>query len=182
MQCSRWDELMSLRLDGLLSADQEQQLQAHLVDCQACREQWAALSWLSARLEAEPPAAPVSDLAARVTARLEQRELRRRRLYSGIGICIGSLGLWAAAAVVVLVLSAVLLEPSLYATLLDVGLSVLRSTLALLSVVGRALWAVVRAVVTRPSGLLLIGYGLLAVALATFWTRVVLRRWRVAPQ
>jgi predicted anti-sigma-YlaC factor YlaD len=182
MQCSKWDELMSLRLDGLLDSDQQQQLQAHLADCQTCRDQWAVVSWLSLRLKAEPPAAPASDFAARVTARLEQRETRRRRLYSTVGLCIGSVGLWAAAALAVLLLFAVLVDPSLQTVLMDVGLSLVRSALALLSVLGQALWVVGDALVTRPTGLLLIGYALLAVALAAFWTRVVFRRWGYVPQ
>jgi len=182
MQCSRWDELMSLSLDGVLSSDQQQQLQAHLADCQTCREQWALASWLSLRLKAEPPAAPAPDFAARVTARLAQRETRRRRLYSTVGICIASVGLWTVAAVGVLVLFALLFEPALQAVLVDIGLSLLSSALAILSVLGRALWTVVYALVTRPTVLLLVGYALLAVVLAGFWTRVVFRRWGQLPE
>jgi len=177
MQCSRWDELMSLRLDGLQSPAQEQQLQAHLADCQTCREQWAVLSWLSCRLKAEPRAIPAPDFTARVTARLEQREARRRRLYSSIGICIGSVGLWAVAAVAVLGLFAVLVDPSVRTVLVNVVLSLGQNALALVTVLGKALWRVVYAVLTSPAALLVVGYAVLAVAVAAFWTRVVLRRW-----
>jgi len=182
MQCSRWDELMSLHLDGALSPDQQQQLQAHLADCQACREQWTLVSWLSARLKAEPPAAPAPHFAARVTARLEQRETRRRRLYSTIGICIASVGLWTAAALGVLVLFAVLSEPALQAVLVDMGVSLLQSVLAVVSVLGKAVWAITYALATRPTGLLLVGYALLALTLAAFWTRALFRRWGYAAQ
>jgi predicted anti-sigma-YlaC factor YlaD len=177
MQCSKWDELMSLRLDGLLSPEQEQQLQAHLAGCQTCREQWAVLSWLSLRLKAEPPAIPASDFAARVTARLEQREARRRRLYSSIGICLGSVALWAAAAVAVLLLFGILVDPSMRSVLVNVVLSLGQSALAFVTVLGKALWPVVYAVLARPTGLLVLGYAALAGALAALWTRVVLRRW-----
>lgn len=167
---------MSLHVDGLLSPEEQQQLQAHLADCQACREQWAALSWVSSRLKAEPPAAPAPDFAARVTARLERRETRRRRLYGSIAICVGSVGLWALAALAVLLIFS-LWQPSLQAILVDVGLSLLRGVLALLSVLGQALRVVAYALLTRPAGLLLIGYGLLALALTVFWTRVLFQRW-----
>jgi anti-sigma factor RsiW len=177
MQCSKWDEWMSLRLDGLLSPAQEQQLQAHLADCQTCREQWAVLSWLSLRLKAEPLAIPTSDFTARVAARLEQREARRRRLYGSIGICVASVGLWAAAALAVLCLFAVLVDPSMRTVLVDVALSLGQNALAFLTVLGKALWAVVYAVFTSPAVLLVLGYAALGVALAAFWTRVVLRRW-----
>lgn len=182
MQCFRWDELMSLRLDGLLSPDQQQQLQAHLAECQTCREQWAVVSWLSLRLKAEPPAVPAPDFTARVTARLEQREARRRRLCSSIGICVGSVGLWAAAALAVLWLYAVLVDPSMRSMLVDVALSLGQNALAFLTVLGRALWPVIYAVVTRPAGLLVLGYAVLAMALTAFWTRVVFRRWSHVPQ
>ncbi len=182
MQCSKWDALMSLHLDGLLSPEQQQQLQAHLAGCQACREQWAALSWLSVRLEAEPPVAPAPDFGARVTARLEQRETRRRRLYSTIALCAASVVLWTVAAVAVLVLFAVLVDPALKPLLMDLALSVGQNALAFLTVLGKALWSVVYAVVTRPTGLLVLGYAVLAVTLVGFWTRVVLRRWEHVAQ
>lgn len=176
MQCSKWDEFMSLRLDGLLSPDQQQQLQAHLADCQNCREQWAALSALSVRLKAEPPAVPAFGFTARVTARLEQREARRRRLYSGIGVCVGSLALWTVAALAVLLLFS-LWQPALRAIVVDVGLALLKSAFVLLSVFGQALWVLIHALLSSPVVLLLVGHIMLAVALAVFWTRVVFRRW-----
>lgn len=182
MQCYKWDEWMSLHLDGLLSPGQQEQLQAHLADCQTCREQWATLSWLSVRLKAEPLATPAPDFTTRVTARLEQRETRRRRLYSSIGLCVGSVGLWTVAALVVLLLFGVLVDPSLHTILVDVALSLGQNSLAFLTVLGEALWSLVYAVVTRPVGLLILGYALLAAALTAFWTRVVLRRWEQVPQ
>jgi hypothetical protein len=45
------------------------------------------------------------------------------------------------------------------------------------TVLGKALWPVVYALLTRPAGLLVLGYAVLAMALAGFWTRVVFRRW-----
>jgi predicted anti-sigma-YlaC factor YlaD len=177
MQCSKWDEWMSLHLDGLLSPAQEQQLQAHLADCPTCREQWAVLSWLSSRLKAEPLATPAPDFTARVTARLEQRQARRSRLYSSIVICVVSVGLWAVAAVAVLCLFAILVDPSMRTVLVDLGLSLGRNALAFVTVLGKALWPIVYALLTRPAGLLVLGYAVLAMALAGFWTRVVFRRW-----
>jgi predicted anti-sigma-YlaC factor YlaD len=181
MQCSRWGELMSLQLDSLLKPGQVQELQGHLAQCQSCREQWETMSWLSSMLAAEPLATPAPDFASKVTARLEKRAARRQRLYSSIAVCVGSVGLWAAAAVAVLLVSTVLVDPSMRTVLVEVVLSLGRNALSFLTVLGKALWSVVYAVVTRPAGLLVLGYGLVAMALAAFWTRVVLRRWgRVA--
>jgi len=182
MQCSKWGELMSLHLDSLLSPDQLQQLQVHLTQCQTCHEQWETISWLSSLLEAEPAATPAPDFTDKVTARLEKRAARRRRLYSSVGVCIGSVGLWASAAMAVLLIFAFLVDPSMQTILVDVALSLGQNSLAFLTVLGKALWSVVYAVVTRPAGLLVLGYALLAAALAAFWTRVVFRRWGHVPQ
>jgi hypothetical protein len=59
----------------------------------------------------------------------------------------------------------------------DVGLSLGRNAQAFVTVLGEALWPVVYALLTRPAGLLVLGYAVLAMTLAGFWTRVVFRRW-----
>lgn len=172
---------MSLQLDGLQRPEQAQQLQAHLAECQTCREQWETMSWLSALLSAEPAATPASDFANRVTARLEKRAARRRRLYSTLGVCVGSVGLWAAAALVVLLIFTALVDPSMHTMLVEVVLSLGRNAVAIVTVLGKAVWSVAYAVLTRPAGLLVLGYALLAMALAALWTRVVFRRWGRLP-
>jgi len=177
MQCSKRGELMSLQLDGLLKPEQGQELQGHLAQCQTCREQWEAMSWLSSALTAEPMVTPAADFTSKVTARLEKRAARRRRLYSSIVVCIGSVGLWAMAGLAVLAVTAVLVDPSMHAALVEVVLSLGQSALAFLTVLGKALWSVAYALFNGPTGLLLLGYGLLAVALVAFWTRAVFRRW-----
>ena len=40
MRCPEWRESMSLKLDGLLPADQEARLAAHLDVCPACARVW----------------------------------------------------------------------------------------------------------------------------------------------
>ena len=175
MRCSEWGEWMSLHLDGLLSQEQAQQLQTHVTRCQACSEQWATVSWLSSLLKAEPVATPAPGFAARVAVRLQRREARRRRVYSGLGVCIGSVGLWALVGVALLLV--LLWQPSFRAVLLDVALPMANSLLSILAVLGKALCSVGYALATRPAALLVLGYAVLALALTMFWTRMVFRRW-----
>jgi len=178
MHCSEYSEWISLCLDGLLSQDETQQLQKHVSQCGACRQEWEVMSHLSAVLQAEPAATPASDFAARVTLRLDQRVARQRRLYSGIGLCVGSVGLWASAGLSLLLLSVALWQPLIRVAVLNVGLPLLNNTLALLATLGKALWSGAYALSTRPTWLLLFGYALFALGLAILWARVVLRGWR----
>ena len=141
MRCSEYSEWMSLDLDGLLNQVEILQLQKHVSQCEACRQEWEVMSRLSATLQAEPAVTPAPDFTARVTLRLEQRVARKRRLYSGIGLCVGSVGLWTSAAVGLLFLFLALWQPLIRVAVLDVGLSLLSHTLSLLATLGKALWS-----------------------------------------
>lgn len=177
MHCSSYSESMSLHLDGLMDRDQALQLQKHLAQCEDCRQEWEVMSQLSVLLQAEPAAAPVPGFAARVTLRVQQRAVRQRRLYSGIGLCIGSLGLWIVSALSLLLVFFAIWYPVIRMAVLDVGISLLNDILSLVLTLGKALWSAVHALSTRPSWLFLSGYALLALVLAMLWTRVVLRQW-----
>ena len=175
MHCSDCSEQISLYLDGLLDQEQVTRLQAHLAHCEACRAEWEAVHWLSSILEAEPAAAPAPDFAARVNLRLQQRETRRRRVHGGIGVLLGSVGLWGAAAVAVALLFVVLWQPSLRIVWLDVCRPLAGKASSILAVLGRALYSVVHELFQQPSWLLLSGYAILALGLIALWTRIVLR-------
>ena len=95
MQCSEISECMSLDLDRLLGQEQAARMQAHLAQCEACHEEWEAMRSLSSLLRAEPMATPAPDFTGRVAQLLRQRQARRRRLYSSLGVLMGSVGLWA---------------------------------------------------------------------------------------
>jgi len=168
---------MSLHLDGLLSWEQAQHLQAHLAHCEACHKEWEAMCWLSSSLKAEPVATPAPDFAGKVVLRLRQREARRRRLCSSMGVVMGSVGLWALAGTALLSLFVVLWQPLIRIALFGAGLSLLNDVLSILAVLGKALWSVAYTLSTRPTWLLLLGYAALALGLMMLWTRIVFRRW-----
>jgi anti-sigma factor RsiW len=176
MQCSETSEWMSLCLDGLLSQEQAAHLQAHVGQCEACREEWEAMRSLSSLLQAEPMATPSPDFVVRVTRRLQQREARRRRLYSSLGVLMGSVGLWAVVGVALSLLVVVLWQAPLRIILSDVGLPLVGKALFTLGALGKALRSAAFELAARPTGLLLLGYVILALGLTLLWTRVAFRR------
>jgi predicted anti-sigma-YlaC factor YlaD len=177
MQRCEQGERMSLYLDDLLNPEEVRDLQAHLARCEDCRQMWEAMCWMSSQLKEEPAVAPAPDLAQRVTARILERETRRRRFYSSIGVLFGSVGLWATAGLALLLLLVLVWRPSPQVVVFDLAIPLLKSVLSTLLVLGRACWSVVQAVLTQEAPPQLLAYGVLALALTMLWTRVVFRRW-----
>lgn len=174
MQCSECSLWTSLYLDGRLNEEQVARWQEHLAQCAACREEWEYMRSLSAILAAEAAVVPAPGFASRVNARLQQHEARRRRFYSSLGLAVGATGLWAAAAMAMLVLLLVLWQPLIRVLALDVAPSLLGHAWSTLLVLGKALGSVAQALSRRPTWLLLPGYVLLALAMTVLWTRLVL--------
>ena len=175
MHCSDCSQQLSLYLDDLLNQEQATRLQGHLAACEGCRAEWEAMRRVSSLLETEPSFTPARGFTARVLLRLQQGEARRRRVRSTLGVLMGSVGLWAIAAVALALLLAMLWQPSLRVLWTDVLLPLAEHALAIVAVLGRALYAVARELCMRPTLLLLPGYALLALMLSVLWTRVVLR-------
>jgi anti-sigma factor RsiW len=175
MHCSDCSQQLSLCLDDLLDQEQASRLQGHLAACEDCRAEWEAMRRVSSLLETEPLLAPAPDFTARVVLRLQQRETRRRRVRSTLGVLMGSAGLWVIAAVALTLLLAVLWQPSLRVVWSDVLLPLADHISAIVAVLGRSLYVVARELCRRPTLLLLPGYALLALMLSALWARVVLR-------
>lgn len=173
MQCSEIGERMSLHLDGLLSQEQGAQLQAHVAQCQACGEEWEAMRALSSLLRAEPMANPAPGFTARVAQRLHRRQARRRRLYSSLGVLMGSVGIWAIVGVALSLLFVVLWQAPMRIILAEVAMPLAQNTLAALAALGRALRSASDELSLRPTGLFLLGYAVLAAGLTLLWTRIV---------
>jgi len=176
-ECSQW---ISLYLDGLLNEEQVARWQEHLAHCEACREEWESMRWVSSVLEAEPAVSPAPGFATRVSMRLQQREVRRRRFYGSLGLVVGTAGLWAAAAIALLLLLLVLWQPLIRVLALEVAPSLLEASWATLLVLGKALGSVVHALSKQPTWLLLPVYAILTLAITLLWTRLVLRPRQVA--
>ena len=87
--------LMSLALDGMLAADENQHLQHHLAACPACRSEWEGMQKVSFLFEEEPLAGPPLGFAIRVDRKLEEKARQRRRVFGGLAVLTGSFSLAA---------------------------------------------------------------------------------------
>jgi predicted anti-sigma-YlaC factor YlaD len=85
--------LMSLALDGLLDAGDQQRLQKHLAACSGCRVTWEAMRQVSALFEQSPMVGPPLGFAVRVERRLAEKAKRRRHVFGGVAVLTSSLSL-----------------------------------------------------------------------------------------
>ena len=74
VKCEESQNLLSARLDGRLSPDEEARLRKHLAACAACREEERALSGLWSALGALEPVRPSADFKARFWLRVREEE------------------------------------------------------------------------------------------------------------
>lgn len=72
--------MMSLTLDGEVTAAETHRLREHLRMCDECAAIWERWQAMHRRFVAAPSVAPPADLVEKVAARLEAHELRRRRV------------------------------------------------------------------------------------------------------
>jgi hypothetical protein len=176
MQCSERDQLFNRYLDGELSSDEASSLQAHLAECDVCCSAWEAMRWVSSSLESEPMASPAPGFSARVTARIEARALRQRRLYSIVGLSVAAVGLWMLALFAILSVGSAAWPALVRSSLLAATLHVLRGTFDLVCVLAgalRSLWAVAYA---QSNVTIVLGYVALASLVVASWVEIVLRR------
>ena len=87
-------EAMSLALDGLLDATEQQEFDAHLAACDICRAQWLKWRRISDVFRVEPFTAPASGFMLRVDQAVQRDEKRRERLWGGLVLVGGTLSIW----------------------------------------------------------------------------------------
>ena len=175
MQHCDCGEKVSLYLDGLLDPEQVKYLQQHLAQNETCRMQWEAMHRISSLLQSEPLASPGPGFAGRVTARLQERDVRRKRARSGLRLLVGYAGVGGVVAGVFAFLFVLLWQPLIRVVFLRVIVPSGSRAVSFLSVLGRALYAAARDLLTRPTWFLLLGYAVAALGLAALWTCVVVR-------
>ncbi len=84
-----YEELLSLRLDGLLTDEQERELEEHLESCPGCRETLELLSGVRETLDidAEPPEGLADAVMDAVRGDIRaKRAVKRRRISIGAGL------------------------------------------------------------------------------------------------
>jgi predicted anti-sigma-YlaC factor YlaD len=90
--------MISLSLDGLLNAEEEQDLQQHMRTCDACAQTWRDMSLVEAMFKAQPMAVPGPDFAASVMARVDTYNAQRR-WYPWFALLVGVLVVAAIASI-----------------------------------------------------------------------------------
>jgi predicted anti-sigma-YlaC factor YlaD len=79
MAHNNYQQMMSLALDGLLASADQADLDGHLDGCAACTAAWDAMSGLDSLFGRVAMVSPPIDFSARVMARVETRQVGRRR-------------------------------------------------------------------------------------------------------
>ena len=174
MQCSKVNELMSLRLDGLLDSITQERLDHHLASCQSCEEEWQVLCELSELFQSTPLSVPAPGFAARVTLRVAETRARQE-LRRGAFLLSGGLLLLLLLTLPSLVGMTMLIGDLSSPTLVNTGISALISLLSALRSVGDAVALLLSASLSTPAAVLAPVY--IAIALVTMfvWVHLMLR-------
>jgi hypothetical protein len=86
--------LMSLALDSMLDADEEQALKLHLAACQPCSRQWQIWQTINRQFQFAPTVLPPVDFVQQVEVRLADRE-KGREIRVGLLLALLTLVIWA---------------------------------------------------------------------------------------
>ena len=85
MNCEQYNDLISARLDGELSAQEAAQLDAHLAECPRCRELLRELEEMTAAFAQEEPVQAPEVLSRGVLERIRAQRIARRRVIRRVG-------------------------------------------------------------------------------------------------
>lgn len=142
-----YTDLMSLALDDLLSAEEQQRLDQHLAGCLTCRLTWSRWQRIAHVLTVQPFAGPPPAFMLHVDRALQRREQRRERMLAGWLLAGGAFTVWTLIALSAALTGALVLTawPALrvqvvetlgyagqFVTLIFQNLAALRDALALL--------------------------------------------------
>jgi predicted anti-sigma-YlaC factor YlaD len=167
-----YTDLMSLALDGLLSAEEQQRLDQHLAGCLTCRLTWSRWQRIARVLTVQPFVGPPPAFMLHVDRALQRREQRHERLLAGWLLAGGAFTVWTLIALSAALTGAVLLTalPALrvqvvetlgyagqFIALIFQNLAALRDALALL----------------LPSPLILLVVALALLLAGVAWVRLV---------
>jgi predicted anti-sigma-YlaC factor YlaD len=180
-QCEQGEqisELMSLALDGLLNAEDEQKMQQHLAACPTCRLEWQAVQQISTLFERSEMVGPPLGFAIRVDRRLAEKEKKRRRAFGGLAILTGSLSL---AAVTVTALTMIVLGVVAWLSFGSVpaihqGAEAVSQVASGMGLMGRGVTLFLRDLLVRYGPPLLVLTGMVLVLLAGIWAWLITRR------
>ncbi len=90
-----YSELMSLALDGMLSAEEERRLDQHLLACPSCQTTWARWQRIAHVLTVEPFAGPPQGFALALDQAMQRDEKRQERLLASLVLAGGTASIMA---------------------------------------------------------------------------------------
>jgi predicted anti-sigma-YlaC factor YlaD len=177
--CQVYRLWMSLKLDGLLTQDQERALQAHLATCAACRAEWETLQLVSCLLKTQPMIPAPTGFVARMERRLAAaRAAKRRSVIGAAALAMGALLLatlsLSSLAGFIFQIWPLLSQPSL----LDNLTGWLTRLVDVCLAIGRAIVLLIDSLFDVTGGPVLLIYMLALLLLTTLWSRLVFRRVR----
>lgn len=86
--------LMSMELDGMLSVEESEALDAHLAECADCRAEWIRWRRIDSLLSAEPAIDPAAGFSNRVLERIDGEVCKERRRLTAAVVIGGGLSVW----------------------------------------------------------------------------------------
>ena len=179
--CQVYRVWMSLKLDGLLTRDQERALQAHLATCADCRTEWEAMQFVSCLLERQPMVPAPAGFVARMERRLRaERAVRRRNVMGAAALVLGALALvtvgLSSLAGIVVSFWPLLKRPALW----DAAAGWLSRVADVSLAVGNAVALLLGSLFNTAGGPILLVYILAVLLLTVLWSRLVFRRVRAS--
>jgi len=179
MQCPTASERMSLRLDGALSEEESRELDEHMLSCAACRREWELMQRASAAFEGVEMVAPPTDFSARLMRRVQRRSTWLAILRGGLAVLLVGVLVMALVAVPLRLLyslsETVAGTPSLISTLVGVLTRWVQVARTMLD----AMQLTLHAVLTSPTGMLVLGYVLVCAIVVVGWAKLALLPRRV---
>ncbi len=177
MYCQQMSQLMSLSLDDALDDAQASLLQSHLIECPACRAEWAAMQHVSHLLAGAPMIAPPAGFTLRVTHRLVSQETRRHNLFGGAALVMGSLSLTSLIVPLVAGMLILLWQACTHTSLVSRILYLVARLVTLLNPLLEAGRLMLNVLFPTPALLILFAYAVIILALTIVWLRLTTGLW-----
>ncbi len=141
MKCDEVVERMSIALDGGVSDQEWDRLQAHIRMCQTCAQTWLALQQVDRLLRTAPLVEPSPDFARRAARVAVEAGRRRQRLVGGALLLVGSVFM-----LLIMAATALLARPDIVLRFFAPGgvvywQDVVRTLIEGLMLLGRMVWA-----------------------------------------
>ncbi len=177
MNCGQLSQLMSLSLDDALDGAQTSLLRSHLAECSACQVEWAAMQQVSHLLSSAPMIAPPPGFTLRVTQRLDSRETKRRELFGGMALVMGSLSLTSLLIPLVAGMFILLWQACNHPSLLSRIVYLVTRLVTLLNPLLEAGRLMLTVLFPTPGLLILFVYAVVVLALTIVWLRLTAGLW-----